>query len=203
MAGMLKMVAVLTVLCGLSGFVLSYLKMATAPRIEEQVLTYVEGPALARVFATPENSPIADRRTFTLGEEGKQVTVFPVFSGGKLHAVALSSHGEGYGGPIGVMVGFNLADDSLAGIGITTLKETPGLGMRITEPKFGGQFAEKKMPVALKAQGGEIDAVSGATISSRGTVDAVNGAAATYRELKAEIVKAWPGAAHYPDRPAR
>ena len=149
MIGMLRMVVVLSVLCGLSGFALSYLKMVTAPRIEEQVLTYVQGPALARVFTHTQNSPIADRRN------------------------------RGIGG------------DTLAGIGITTLKETPGLGMRVTEQAFSGQFAGARTPVALASQGGSIDGVSGATISSGGVVTAVNKAVQVYSRLKPEILKVW------------
>ena len=51
------------------------------------------------------------------------------------------------------MVGFNVASDTLAGIGITTLKETPGLGMRVTEQAFSGQFAGARTPVALAPRG--------------------------------------------------
>lgn len=189
MIGMLRMVVVLSVLCGLSGFALSYLKMVTAPRIEEQVLTYVQGPALARVFSHIQNSPIADRRAFD-SQNGK-VMVFPALRDGKLVGVALEEKGKGYGGEIGVMVGFNVGGDTLAGIGITTLKETPGLGMRVTESAFAGQFFGARLPVALASQGGSIDAVSGASISSGGVVTAVNKAAKVYGELKPEILKAW------------
>lgn len=190
MIGMLRMVVVLSVLCGLSGFVLSYLKMVTAPRIEEQVLACVQGPALARVFAHVQNSPIADRRAFAL--EHGSVTVFPALRDGRLVGVALEERGKGYGGDIGVMVGFNVADDSLEGIGITTLKETPGLGMRVTEQAFAGQFSGARVPVALTAQGGGIDGVSGASISSAGVVAAVNKAAQVYSRIKPEILRAWP-----------
>lgn len=189
MIGMLRMVVVLSALCGLSGFALSYLKMVTAPRIEEQVLTYVQGPALARVFAHARNSPIADRRRFALDHGA--VTVFPALRDGRLVGVALEERGKGYGGDIGVMVGFNVTDDSLAGIGVTTLKETPGLGMRVTEQAFAGQFSGVRAPVALTAQGGGIDGISGATISSGGVVAAVNRAAQIYSRLKPEILKAW------------
>lgn len=189
MKDMIRMVVVLSVLCALSGFALSYLKMATATRIEDQVLTYVQGPALARVFAGAENSPIADRRKFVA--DGREVTVFPCIVGGVLKGVAIEDRGRGYGGEIGVMVGFNVDNDSLAGIGVTTLKETPGLGMRVTEAGFSDQFAGARTPVALTAQGGGIDAVSGATISSTGVTVAVNGAAKTYARLKAELLAAW------------
>ena len=55
MADILRMIVVLSALCGLSGFALSYLKMVTAPVIEEQVLTYVQGPAIAGVFTDLDN----------------------------------------------------------------------------------------------------------------------------------------------------
>ena len=187
MAGILKMIVVLTALCGLSGFVLSYLKTVTAPAIEEQVLRNVQGPALASVFAKGENNPIADRHVFKLED------AFPSKQGGKLVGVALEEHGAGYGGPIGVIVGFNTANDTLAGIGTTQLSETPGLGMRVKEPSFREQFAGAKLPVKLSAQGGSIDGISGATISSKGVIEAVEKAEALYKKLKPELVQFWGG----------
>ena len=192
MAGILKMIVVLTALCGLSGFVLSYLKTVTAPAIEEQVLRNVQGPALASVFAKGENNPIADRHVFKL-EDGREVTAFPSKQGGKLVGVALEEHGAGYGGPIGVLVGFNVANDTLAGIGTTQLSETPGRGMRVKEPSFREQFAGAKLPVKLSAQGGSIDGISGATISSKGVIEAVEKADALYKKLKPELVQFWGG----------
>ena len=187
MADILRMIVVLSALCGLSGFALSYLKMVTAPVIEEQVLTYVQGPAIAGVFTDIDNQPIADRKAFET-EKGR-VLVFPAMRDGKLVGVALEAKGKGYGGDVGVMVGFNVANDTLAGIGTTTLKETPGLGMRIAEPGFTGQFRGIAAPVGLKSQGGSIDGISGATISSSGAVTAVNLAAEAYKALKPEILK--------------
>ena len=128
MLAIIRMIVVLSSICGLSGFALSYLKISTAPRIEEQVLTYVQGPAILRVFANIDNSPIAERKTFTL--DGAKVTVFPGKKDGKLVAVALEHFGKGFGGDVGVMVGYDVNRDTLTGIGITTMKETPGLGTR-------------------------------------------------------------------------
>ena len=116
--------------------------------------------------------------------------MFPALRDGKLVGVALEEQGKGYGGEIGVMVGFNVASDTLAGIGITTLKETPGLGMRVTEQAFSGQFAGRA-PCGARLPGGSIDGVSGATISSGGVVTAVNKAVQVYSRLKPEILKVW------------
>lgn len=190
MGSILKMIIVLAGLCGFSGFVLSYLKTVTAPTIEEQVLRNVQGPALASVFTGAENNPIADRHSFVLSD-GSQVMAFPCRKGGKLTGVAIENFGKGYGGTLGVLVGFNISNDTLAGIGLTQLQETPGLGMRVKEPSFRSQFVDAKLPVGLSSKGGKIDAVSGATISSTGVVDAVNKADTVYKQLKPQLVDFW------------
>ena len=86
MRDMFRMIVVLSVLCGLSGFALSYLKMITAPRIEEQVLANVQGPAIKRVFPYAENDPIGERKRFEA--DGRAFMIFPVRSGGALVGVA-------------------------------------------------------------------------------------------------------------------
>lgn len=190
MKSIFKMVSVLSVLCAVAGFVLSYLKMSTVVPIENQLLTYVQGPAILNVFKNVENNPIDDRKSFILGD-GKKVNVFPAIVDGKLFGVAIEGFGQGYGGDIGVMVGYNVQNDTLLTIDITTHKETPGLGSRVSEEGFIKQFKGKPCTVALKNQGGEIDAISGATVSSTGTVVAINNASKAYKALKDEIIKTW------------
>jgi Na+-translocating ferredoxin:NAD+ oxidoreductase subunit G len=183
-----SMIVVLSIICGLSGFALSYLKIATEPLIEVQVLTYVQAPALKSVFPDAENDLLADRQKFMY--EDQEITVFPAKKGGKLDSVALETFAPGYGGDVGVMVAFNMETDQLRGIGVTTLKETPGLGTRIAEEKYTRQFTGlDPKTVNLTSQGGSIDAVSGATISSTATVEAVKKAAVIYDALKSEFDK--------------
>jgi Na+-translocating ferredoxin:NAD+ oxidoreductase subunit G len=188
MREIINMVVVLSVICGISGFALSYLKISTAPLIEEQVLTYVQAPALKSVFPVSSNDPLAERQSFDL--DGQQIVVFPIKQDGKLTGVALEAFGPGYGGDIGVMVGFNLQNDMLEGIGVTTLKETPGLGMRIVEEKYTRKFkGQNPSTVQLTSQGGNVDAVSGATISSAGTIIAVQRASSIYSKMKPKIMQ--------------
>lgn len=78
---------------------------------------------------------------------------------------------QGYGGPIPIMVGLD-TEAQITGVRIASaaegLKETPGLGAKITESGFTQQFVGKCAPeVQLKKDGGEIDAITAATISSR------------------------------------
>lgn len=190
MKSILQMIIVLSLLCGTAGFCLSYLKMTTASAIESQALTFVQGPAILDVFKAAENSPIADRKSFTLAD-GRSINVFPCLQGGKLTGVALEQFGPGYGGDLGVVVGFRVEDDTLAGIGITTMKETAGVGTRVKEPAFLRQFPGKAVPVKLRNQGGDIDAVSGATISSNAVITAVDHAVNIYAELKPLLLETW------------
>lgn len=191
MRDILKMLVVLSAICGISGFALSYLKLVTAGPIEEQVLTYVQGPAMQRVFSDVDNAPVAERKKFTLAD-GRVITVFPARKAGKLVGVALENSGKGFGGDIGIMVGFNPANDSLVGIGVTTMKETPGIGTVITQARFTDQFSGKPLDkVGLKSQGGQFDAISGATVSSTGAITGVVNAAKVYSELKPQILEAW------------
>ena len=190
MKSIIKMVSVLSVLSAVAGFVLSYLKISTVTPIENQLLTYVQGPAILNVFKDVDNEPIRERKSFAVGD-GKNINVFPAIKDGKLFGVAIEGFGQGFGGDIGVMVGFNVNDDTLVNIDITTHKETPGLGSRVSEDSFKKQFIGKPYAVALKSQGGEIDAISGATVSSNGTVLAINDAGNQYKTLKEEIIKTW------------
>jgi electron transport complex protein RnfG len=188
MREMVSMVVVLALICGLSALVLATLKQATANRIEEQVLTYVQGPALEQVLPGHDNDPIAQRKKFRLPGRELPVTVFPARKDGELVAVALETMGKGYAGDIGVMVGFDMGDDTLTGIGITTMKETPGVGTAVAKHGFTGQFRDHPLQnLQLAANGGSIDAVSGATYSSQGAMEAVRKAADLYTTLQVAL----------------
>lgn len=191
MREILKMIVVLSAICGLSGLCLSYLKTMTAPAIENQVLTYVQGPAIKQVLTDVDNDPISDRKKFSNPITGKEINVFPAIKGGKLVAVALEDFGGGFGGDIGVIVGFNVDNDTLTGIGVTTMKETPGLGTVVAEPRFTKQFRNQPMAISQKSAGGQIDTLSGATISSVGVITAVQNAAKVYQAIKSDTVNTW------------
>ncbi|WP_018123278.1 RnfABCDGE type electron transport complex subunit G [Desulfovibrio oxyclinae] len=194
MKEMIRMVFVLSLICGASGLTLASLRDVTEPYVVEQELTYVQGPALSQIFRDIDNNPVRDRKRIETGD-GDDVLVFPAKKNGQLTGVAFQSIGKGFGGDLGIMVGFKVGGDNgaeLAGIGVTTMKETPGVGSRITEPDFREQFRHHPLEgLALKATGGNIDAVSGATVSSTGTVGAVNQAIKVYHKIKDRIPAAF------------
>jgi electron transport complex protein RnfG len=184
MREMIKMILVITILASVSGGLLAAVKQGTAAQIEAQVLKFVQGPALNKMLAGATNDPLNDRfdiddTDFFVGKmpDGSNIVVFETF-------------GSGYGGPIGVMVGVNIATDKIFAIGVTTHTETPGLGSRAqTDPKFARQFADKNMVQVfkVKADGGDVDALAGATVTSMGVSAAVTRAGELYEKLAPQI----------------
>ncbi|MDD4796945.1 MAG: RnfABCDGE type electron transport complex subunit G [Eubacteriales bacterium] len=90
---------------------------------------------------------------------------------------------KGYGGPIAVTVGVAL-DGTVTGVVIGTNSETPGLGKRVGEPAFGQQYVGKGGTFSLQSgTDSAIDAVAGATVSSRAVTDGVNQALSAAQQL--------------------
>jgi len=98
---------------------------------------------------------------------------------------AFVAKGKGYGGEINIFVGLN-TDFTIEQIKILSNTETPGLGTKITEDSFTGQFKGLSFKdVSLSKDGGKIDAITGATISSKAVTDAVR----KELEEKIEVIK--------------
>ena len=190
------MIVVLAAITGVSGLLLAGVNQGTKDQRKKQLLQFVKGPAISEVLSGSENQPLDDVKELEVEakEEGKGadsvVDIFPAYKSDELWAVAFEVTGKGYGGDIGVIVGIDVAAEKLLGIGITAHKETPGLGARIREQGFRSGFAGLGLSgaVTVKAEGGEVDAISGATISSRGVCEAVTEAFEFYRENKEEIL---------------
>jgi len=188
MGEMIKMVVVLTLLSSLSGGLLAYVKEETKTQIENQVLQLVKGPAIRAIFTGSSNDPVADR--FSLDDEGQKREFYVAKFDGKTKAVAFETFGKGYGGDRGLMVGIDVTDDKVYGVGVTTSSETAGLGARAkTDPKFAAQFAGMSAaePFKVTADGGKVNALSGATITSRAVSAAATQASEIYTRLKPQI----------------
>jgi len=182
------MVVVLTVLSFVSGGLLAYVKDGTKEKIEVQQLTFVKGPAIKAILKGAANDPIKDR--FKLKDGDTEQSFFVGVFDGKPDTVAFESTGKGFGGDIGLMVGVNLENDKIVGVGVTTHSETPGVGSRAkTDPSFVAQFPGMSIEETfkVKADGGQVDALSGATVTSRGVSAALTEAGKVYEKLKPQI----------------
>jgi electron transport complex protein RnfG len=188
MREMIKMVLVLTILACFSGGLLAYIRNGTQERIDNQVLEFVKGPAIRTIFEGATNDPILDRFTIKDGDEER--TFFVGVFDGEPRGVALETSGKGYGGDVGLMVGIDVKDNVLLGVGVTTHAETPGMGAKAkSDPSFAAQFKglSLEQPYKVTADGGTINAVSGATITSRAVSSAATDADNIYQKLKSQI----------------
>ncbi len=190
MRDIIRMILVLGILSAVCGGGLAFVKSGTAARIEVQQLKFVKGPAIQEILEGCTNDPILDRLKLKDGDVER--TFFVGVFDGKPSAVAFEAYGKGIGGPIGIMAGVDLNTDKLLGIGITTHKETPGLGSRAKDdPKFRAQFKGLPInePIKVKQDGGQVDAISGATITSRGVCAGLTAGDSFYKRLKPQIIE--------------
>jgi electron transport complex protein RnfG len=188
MGEMIKMVVVLTVLSVISGGGLSWLKDFTAPKIENQVMNLVKGPAIRQMLKEADNDPVEDRFKIKDGEEERNIFV-GVFDG-KPDTVVIESTANGFADKVGMVVAIDMADETMRGVAVTTHKETPGLGARAKDdPSFVAQFTGKPLtvPVKVSQDGGNISAMSGSTVTSRAVCDGVTKAIETYDRLKPQL----------------
>ncbi len=103
------------------------------------------------------------------------------------YVMTVTDH-QGYGGDIQIAVGIQ-KDGTVNGISILSISETAGLGMKAKEPDFYGQFAGKKVDSFSHTKTGasaenEIDALTGATITTDAVTNAVNGAICYFQSIE-------------------
>ena len=130
-----------------------------------------ENAALVSLFPQTES-----REELPFGEDAYDDVkkVIEVFDGeGATLGYAINLKVNGYNGVINMTVGL-YPDGMISGLRIVSNTETAGLGSKVAEPEFYGQFGGVETPVVL---GESVDAVSGATISSTAVVKGVNLAA--------------------------
>ncbi|MDE5966598.1 MAG: RnfABCDGE type electron transport complex subunit G [Lachnospiraceae bacterium] len=103
------------------------------------------------------------------------------------YVMTVTSH-EGYGGDIQIAIGIQ-SDGTVNGISFLSISETAGLGMKAKEPAFYEQFSGKKTEAFAYTKSGasaenEIDALTGATITTNAVTNAVNGAICYFRSIE-------------------
>lgn len=143
------------------------IKMAESKKVND---------AITKVVPGFDNDPAADMYLLPIEGETDSLIVYPAKKGGELVGTAVSSYtNRGFSGNFTVMVGF-LPDGSIYNTSVMVHKETPGLGSKMGDAKFHDQFNGKKpeeFTLAVKKDGGEVDAIAAATISSRAYCDAI------------------------------
>lgn len=121
------------------------------------------------------------------------IEYYTAIKGGDTAAYIFTESAKGYGGDVSVMTAVK-PDGTIAGVAILDVSgETPGLGQNAAKEGFYSQYAGLKKGVSLlkngaKAENNEVDAVTGATITSTAVTRAVNAALDDFEKVKGATV---------------
>jgi len=132
--------------------------------------------AIKAVLPEFDNQP--GNEAYTVTVDGGELTFYPATKEGQPVGTAVKTYSNnGFAGRIELMVGF-LPDGTINKIAVISHKETPGLGDKMDPKKsnFSLQFEGKNpetFKLKVKKDGGDVDAITASTISSRAYCDAV------------------------------
>lgn len=165
----LKPIAVLLAICLVAGLCLASVNYATA----DTIAANEEAAAQATYL---EALPDAD--SFTKVEcDIENVTAFLQADNGTGYVIATAT--KGYGGSVPAVVSFD-NDGNIIAVVMASNSETAGMGQRVRESSFTSQFAG--LP-AQEIAYSDIDAITGATISSTAALGAINLAIQAYNQV--------------------
>jgi len=168
------------------GAALAGIQLTLSPIIEanklnetlEKVPQLILGADAAQAFIDKNRQMEIDRQFIEAGN--KTYSVFQAKTDGLTAGWVVKTAGQGYADKIELLVGVTADAKAITGLFILDQKETPGLGNKIVEPAWRKQFTHKstKQPLtAVKTKAAasyEINAITGATISSKAVCDIVN-----------------------------
>jgi len=183
------------------GITLAGVQATLGPKIEankiketmEKVPEVVLGPEAAQKLAASGESLKIKSRIIEVDKKDKKkfYTVYEArFQDNSLAGWVAKAGGQGYADKIELLVGIDALKENITGLYILEQKETPGLGNNISTPVWRSQFVDKSAASPLvvvkdKSQGpSKIDAISGATISSRSVCGIIN---QTISDIKPEL----------------
>lgn len=177
-----NMVVVLTAVAVVAGLLLGYVnKLTTEPIAQANAKALSD--AIALVVPGFDNDPAANPEQIEV--DGVAYKIYKATKGGKFIGAAVEASENGFGGALSVLVGFD-AEGKIIDYSLLSHAETPGLGSKAADwfKKGGKGDITGKNPgekaLTVSKDGGEIDAITASTITSRAFLKAVNAAYAAY-----------------------
>ena len=163
------MVISLVMITLVSGFVLGYVNEITQePKAKARLEKKIN--AIKQVLPEFDNNPIEDVIKMPSSKSNDSIEIYPAFKDNEFIGAALAGYSnKGYNGLIRIMAGFK-PDGSIENIEVIEQKETPGLGTKLKNNSFLKQYRGKNPTVfnlKVSKDGGDVDAIAGATISTR------------------------------------
>lgn len=193
MKDMLRLMVVLTSICFVAALALSQVYELTKEPIAHQKRLEVLR-AIRVVLPEIDNEPDQDVVRLSVSETGAATRERTFFRGrlnGDIVGVAFVAESrEGYGGDIEIMLGLD-PQGSILGVEVLSHRETPGLGAKIVERSFLEQFAGRSLENtkwAVEKDGGDIDQITGATVSPRAVLKAVEKGLHVFDQHRTEIL---------------
>jgi Na+-translocating ferredoxin:NAD+ oxidoreductase subunit G len=179
----LNLVITLTIVTLVASLSLGYVyEWTKEPIAQAQMAKQLK--AIESVVSGYDNNPVLESYRLPSPDGTDSLEFFPAKKKGELIGVAVKTKSsKGYSGDIWLMVGFNVKGE-IQNIFVIEHKETPGLGSKMTTPKFLQQFMGRNpatMKLKVKKDGGDVDAITGATISTKAFSGAVQTAYETFR----------------------
>lgn len=158
---------ILGIICVISAVVLSATYNLTHDRIE-QANAVKFWDALAQVLPGEHEFLAVEGVRDALGDRFSTVTEVYVATREGFEGAVISASPKGYAGPISIVVGVTPGGE-ISGVSVIGQTETPGLGAEVTRDGFTSRFVglSSADSVRVRQDGGSIDAVTGATVSSR------------------------------------
>lgn len=183
-----NMLLSLTGICVVAGAILAGVNQMTTEPIAASKAASLEA-AIKAVTPEFDNKP-AEESYMAATSDGDSLRIYPAKKGDELVGVAVeSSTKKGFSGEIKVVVGFT-PDGKLINYSVQKHSETPGLGSKMQEwfrseknnqSVIGRTLTEDGLKVSK--DGGDVDAITAATISSRAFLDAINRAYSAYKSV--------------------
>lgn len=171
----------LFLICVVVTALLALTNAVTAPKIDALA---VETQDASKKQVLSSAASFSDEKQ--IEKDGVSYTYYDgLASDGSVMGYVFVTSAKGYGGDISVMVGV-LNDGTVAGVNILSINETAGLGMNAKNQSFLDQFLGKSGEIGVAKNNPsdtEIQALTGATITSRAMATAVNTALSLYAEI--------------------
>lgn len=168
-----------------SGFMLGFVYEQTKAPIQA-AQNRMELEAITDIIGSDyDNNPFEDK-TYIDDDNGNKLEFYPARKDGQIKAFAIKTFSnKAFGGKLELIAGFGI-NGKILGYKVVNSQETPGLGTKVSEADFAEQFRglrPQSPAFNVRQDGGEIDAVTSATISSRAVIDAIRKAYNAYRKL--------------------
>lgn len=170
-------------ICLVATFLLGGTNMLTKDKIAEVAEKTAQE---ARLKVCPGATQFSEK---TVEVDGVEYAVFEgTDADGETVGYAVTAFDKSYGGEIQIMTGFD-SDLKISGVEILSIDDTPGLGMNAKKEEFRSQFSGKSGELAVSKQAqaeNEIQALTGATITSKAVTRCVNAAYAAVNNMGGE-----------------